>query len=208
MKLKVFVFLLGGLLVTSCGNSSKDNISRKSIVQDTVASNVAVQEPEDYKDDNVSLINALYPNNKVKCLLPDELYYRAYAPGGKVHLIKIENGKIAVDEIFPYEYSDIAVILKVKDKLLVGINWSGQSKVVTLTDKLKPIYSKIYSYPDGEWTHLDSLSMVSENIYYAEFRTDCGDCDDGINLYRIKAKLNHQIISSSVEAIGEFAAKE
>ena len=148
MKLKVFVFLLGGLLVTSCGNSSKDNISRKSIVQDTVASNVAVQEPEDYKDDNVSLIKALYPNNKVKCLLPDELYYRAYAPGGKVHLIKIENGKIAVDEIFPYEYSDIAVILKVKDKLLVGINWSGQSKVVTLTDKLKPIYSKIYSYPE------------------------------------------------------------
>lgn len=205
MKVKAFVFLLVGLLVVSCRKSSKNNSLEDNSVQDTIVPNVAEPELEDNEENNVRLIKALYPNNKISCLLPGELYYRAYADGGKVHLVKKEARKITVDEEFPYEYSDIAVILQVKDKLLVGINWSGQSKIVTLTDKLKPIYSKVYSYPDGEWTYLDSLSLVSDNIYYAEFRTDCGDCGDGINLYKIKANLSHKIISSSVEVIGEFA---
>ena len=205
MKRISCVFLIVGLLFASCVNTSKSDPSSDSSDHDSIVYNDVVIERNNIQDDNIKLIRIRYPNTRVVRLLPGELYYRAYPVEGKVHLIKIKDGIIAVDEEFPCEYNDIAVILQVKDKLLVGINWSGQSKIVTLTDNLKPVCSKIYSYPDGEWTQLDSLSMLTDNTYYAEFRTNCGDCGDGISLYKIKANLNHKIISSSKEAIGEFA---
>ena len=173
MKRISCVFLIVGLLFASCVNTSKSDPSSDSSDHDSIVYNDVVIERNNIQDDNIKLIRIRYPNTRVVRLLPGELYYRAYPVEGKVHLIKIKDGIIAVDEEFPCEYNDIAVILQVKDKL--------------------------------EWTQLDSLSMLTDNTYYAEFRTNCGDCGDGISLYKIKANLNHKIISSSKEAIGEFA---
>ena len=206
LRMKVYLVLLSIVLLASCVGGPKRDSSENLMEKDSVSSIIGDTLVVNHEDSNMTLIKSSYPNSKISCLLAGEPYYCVIPAdyNGCVRLIKVGDGKIIIDKDFPSEYRDVDIVLKGKNKLIFGINWVYQCKIVTLSDNLEPISSKIYSYPDGEWTVLDSLTLISDDSYYAEIRTGCNDCGEGIKRYKIKAKLNHKIISSSAEAIGEY----
>ena len=203
-KASIAIFALAILI--SCGNCNNGNSYRDVVAHDSLSQKSDTIEVDNEENANIRLIKNQYPNSQVVCLHQKGGYYRAYPVGDDAlaHLIRVNDDQIVADKEFPHEYGDIAKFLIGKGKILVGINWSGQCKIVTLTEGLTPLCSKIYSYPEGEWTQLDTLCLVSDDTYYAEIRTNCGDCGEGINRYKITADFHHVILTSSVEAIGEF----
>lgn len=206
LRMKVYIVLLSIVLLASCGISPKRDSSENLMEKDSVSPIVGDTLVVNHEDSNMTLIKSSYSNSKISCLLAEEPYYCVIPAdnNGRVRLVKVGDGKMLIDKDFPNEYRDVDFVIKGKNKLIFGINWVYQCKIVILSDNLEPISSKIYSYPDGEWTVLDSLTLISDDSYYAEIRTGCNDCGEGIKRYKIKAKLNHKIISSSAEAIGEY----
>ena len=183
--------------------SSIVNIATDSLqTRDNIAGEETAEEDESdlsmSVDSNMRVILNRYPKAKIRYLFDEGNYYYAITPEDGVHFLKLKDGTIEVDKIFPNEYGSMKETLKAKNKILIGLNWVGQCKIVTLSTALEPISSKIYNYDDGEWTQLDSLVMLSDDSYYAEIRTGCNDCGFG-KIYKIKARLDHKLISSSVE---------
>ena len=208
---KIFYSITLSLLLISCNSNSKSSIEVPLIQEDSAKhDNTFITHEEILNnletDNNITVIKRRYPKEEIRCLISNQQYYSVIPSkqDENIRLIKVEDGIIIIDKEFPKEYRNINVIKKRNNRILIGINWVYQCKIITLTSDLDIVNSKIYNIPDGEWTELDSLDFISNDSYYAEIRTGCNDCGEGINKYTIKAYLNHKIISSSVEPIGEY----